>query len=81
MSEDTKDLMLFWNNAARNIGQKKWWNVVLACIWWTVQKGMSNVLKTLHTENQDEVFLSFMMWCKENYVEGAETIFGFFEAL
>lgn len=78
MPNNTTSLLSSWNNGGANIKQKKWWKVVLACIWWVIWKERNARVFENRPSSYQKIklncFLLFHFWCKESYREDVHSL-------
>jgi len=72
------ELLKCWNYNGGAVRQKKSWELVPACIWWTIWKERNYRIFEDKSNPVQKVkmncILLFLFWCKENYVEETESL-------
>ena len=82
MPEHTADLLSCWVRRGESKSQKKWWNMIPSCIWWTIWRERNKGCMENTAESVQKIkwryMNTFCFWCNEEGIEDAGQILIFF---
>lgn len=85
MLGNTFELLIAWDQSRSTVRQKKWWRVILSCIWWTIWKERNSKCFEDKSKSIQKVKmncnLNLHFLCKEFCIVEADSILDFLEAL
>lgn len=85
MPEHTSDLLSCWIRRGGSKSQKKWWNIIPPCIWWTIWRERNNRCSENIANSVQKLkwncIKTFYFWCKEDGIEEAGQLLDFIDSL
>ncbi|WMV10717.1 hypothetical protein MTR67_004102 [Solanum verrucosum] len=83
--EHTADLLNCWMRRGGSKTQKKWWNLVPSCIWWSIWKERNNrCFKNITNPMQkvkENCINTLYFWCKEEGIYEVDQVVDFLGSL
>ncbi|KAF3648646.1 BTB/POZ and MATH domain-containing protein 5 [Capsicum annuum] len=85
MPENTADLLSCWMKRGGRKAQKKWWNTIPSCIWWSIwmernNRCFENITNPMQRV-KDSCISTLYFWCKEEGIDEAGQLVDFLGSL
>ncbi|WMV25645.1 hypothetical protein MTR67_019030 [Solanum verrucosum] len=81
MPRTTKDVLYSWEEIGRRGSGEDWWELIPACIWWTLWKERNARCFEDKRNNTQEIRMNCLsllyFWCKQNMVGNIELFVDF----